>query len=244
MAEPISDPKAEHVWQARCLLRAARVGTLATARDGQPFAALVTPATAPDFSVLLWLSSLSEHTRQLAAEPRCALLVSGAATETNPQTAPRLTLTGLAEQIDDPALKSRWLAVHPYAALYAEFADFALWRIAPLAANLVGGFARATRLRRADLAPDPAAVAAIAAAAPDIIAHCNADHPDALAAIAHGAGAPIGHWRMVTVDVDGFDLTTGDTALRIAFSAPVATAQDVRRELIRLARAGQADRRL
>ena len=29
---------------------------------------------APDLSPLLWLSTLSEHTRQLAAEPRCALL--------------------------------------------------------------------------------------------------------------------------------------------------------------------------
>ena len=35
-------------WEARKLLRAARVGTLASALDGQPFASLVTPASAPD----------------------------------------------------------------------------------------------------------------------------------------------------------------------------------------------------
>lgn len=239
MAEKPEDAKAEQIWQARCLLRAARVGTLATARDGQPYAALVTPATAPDLSILLWLSTLSEHTRQLAAEPRCALLVTGAATDKNPQTAPRLTITGLAGQIDDPALKARWLAVHPYAALYADFADFALWQITPMAANLVGGFARATRLRQAQLAPDPASVATIAAAAADIAGHCNADHPDALAAIAQAAGGPTLPWRMVSVDVDGFDLAAGDTTLRIAFAAPVATAHDVRRELIHLARAAR-----
>ncbi len=229
MAEP------SPAWQARLLLRAARVGTLATAIDGQPFASLVTPATAPDFSVLLFLSSLSEHTRHLRAEPRCAIMVAGPPAEANPQTAPRLTVTGIAEPAPDPALKARWLAVHPYAALYADFADFSLWRIRPLAALLVGGFARATRLRQSELTPDPAAVTAIAAAEPSILHHCNTDHPDALALI---AGTP-GAWRMVTADLDGCDLALGDQVARIAWSAPVADANGVRAELIRLTRAAR-----
>ena len=84
----------------------------------------------------------------------------------------------------------------------------------------VGGFGRAARLRAADLRPDPAAVAAIEAAAAAIIAHCNADHPDALAAIAGAAG----DWRMVAVDVDGCDLAQGERVIRIHWSAPVADA--------------------
>ena len=75
MAEPTEAP----AWTARKLLRAARAGTLASSLDGQPFAVLVTPACAPDLSVLLLLSDLSEHTRHLRAEPRCAVLVSGRA---------------------------------------------------------------------------------------------------------------------------------------------------------------------
>ena len=86
-------------WAARKLLRAARSGTLATQTGGQPFASLVTPATAPDLSVLLLLSTLSEHTRHLRAEPRCALLVASAPDGPNPQTAPRLTVTGIAEPV-------------------------------------------------------------------------------------------------------------------------------------------------
>ena len=73
----------------------------------------VTPATAPDLSVLLWLSTLSEHTRHLLAEPRCALMVMGEPEGANPQTAPRLTITGLAERIEDAALQARWLANPP-----------------------------------------------------------------------------------------------------------------------------------
>lgn len=219
-------------WTVRCLLRAARSGTLASSAAGQPFASLVTPACAPDLSLLLFLSDLSEHTRHLRADPRCSVLVCGPATEANPQTAPRVTITGLAETTDDPALKARFLAVHPYASLYAEFADFCLWRIKPLNALFVGGFARAVRLRSADLTPDPDAVAAIAAAESGIIAHCNEDHPAALAAI---AGEP-GDWRMVAADVDGCDLARDERVIRIPWAAPVLSAADIRSELVRMVR--------
>ena len=226
---------ANPAWEARKLLRAARVGTLASAAEGQPFASLVTPACAPDLSVLLLLSDLSEHTRHLRAEPRCAVLVAGVPEGANPQTTPRVTITGLAAPVADVALKARYLAVHPYAALYAEFGDFSLWQVRPTGGLYVGGFARAARLRATDLAPDAAAVA-IEAASDGIIGHCNTDHPEALAAIARLPGS----WRMVAVDVDGCDLAQGEQVIRIHWSDPVADAAGVRRELIRLAKEARA----
>ena len=235
MAESTEPP----AWTARKLLRAARVGTLASSADGQPFASLVTPACAPDLAVLLLLSDLSAHTRQLRAEPRCAIMVTGTAEDANPQTAPRVTVTGLAGAVDDHGLKARWLSVHPCGALYAGFADFHLWRMVPRGALFVGGFARAARLRRADLAPDPAAVAAIAAAEAGIIAHCNADHADAMAAIGACASGVAGGWRMAAADVDGCDLGDGERTVRVAWAAPVSDAAMVRDELIRLARAAR-----
>jgi putative heme iron utilization protein len=238
-AEPpaAGDAAPSPAWESRRLLRAARAGTLATSAGGQPFASLVTPACAPDLSLLMLLSSLSEHTRHLRADPRCAIMVMGAATSANPQTAPRVTVTGLAEPEPDPALKARWLAIHPYAALYADFGDFSLWRVRPMAAQLVGGFARAARVRQADLLPDPAAVAALAEAEPRIVAHCNADHPDAMDAIARTAGGSGSGWKMVTADVDGCDLWREEQVLRAHWAAPVASGEDVRRETIRLTRA-------
>ncbi len=232
-------------FEARRLIRAAKAATLATAAEGQPFASLVTPASAADLSPLLLLSSLSEHTRQLRAEPRCALLYAGAAEGPNPQTAPRVTLTGLAEEVPEaevPALKARWLARHPYAAFYADFGDFALWRVRPGGALLVGGFARAARLRLAELLPDQAAVAALAAAEAEILAHVNAEHADAVALIAAGlpGGVP-GAWRLAAVDCDGCDLALEETVLRLAWPAPVADADGVRRALILAARAARAE---
>jgi hypothetical protein len=221
----------QEAWEARRLLRAARAGTLATSAQGQPFASLVTPACAPDLALLLLLSSLSEHTRHLRAEPRCSVLVAGTPADANPQTTPRVTVTGTAEVVDDAALKARYLAVHPYASLYAGFGDFALWRIRPAGGLYVGGFGRAARLRAADLAPDPEAVAAIEADQAGIIARCNADHTDALGRI---AGRP-GSWRMAAVDVDGCDLAQGEHVVRVHWSAPVATPGEVPDELARLA---------
>ena len=233
--------------EARRLIRAAGSAALATQADGQPFASLVTPAAAPDLSPLLWLSTLSEHTRQLRTEPRCALLFTGAADGPNPQTTPRVTLTGRAEPVagtEAAALKARWLARHPYAALYADFADFALWRVAPGGALLVGGFARAVRLRLADLLPDPAAVSALVAAEAGIVEHVNRDHADAVAAIAEGllgpAQAGAEPWRIVAVDVDGADFSAGGRICRLHFSRAVSSADGVRSELVRAARGGEA----
>ncbi|MCR0984472.1 HugZ family pyridoxamine 5'-phosphate oxidase [Roseomonas populi] len=147
-----TDPAVE----ARRLMRRADSATLATVGEGgQPFASLVTPAVAPDGAVLLFLSALSEHTRQLRGDGRCALLFQGAAEGPNPQTTPRVSVTGLAETVDDPELKACWLARHPYAEPYAGFADFSLWRVAPGGALLVLGFGRAHRLRAAALRPEP-----------------------------------------------------------------------------------------
>ncbi|MEN9499357.1 MAG: hypothetical protein RIS83_1176 [Pseudomonadota bacterium] len=231
------------ILEARRLIRAARSASLATGQAGQPFVSLVTPASAGDLSPLMLLSSLSEHTRHLRADPRCALLFTGAPTGPNPQTAPRVTVTGLAEEVPAEAvaaLKARWLAVHPYAALYADFGDFALWRLNIGGALLVGGFARAVRIKASDLAPDPAGVRAVAAAEADIIAHVNQDHPAAVAAIATGLlGAAPGPWRLVAVDGDGCDISNGEASRRLAFPAPVRDADGVRSALIRAAREGR-----
>lgn len=232
------------IREAIGLIRGANAATLASSAEGQPFASLVTPAPAPDLSPLLWLSTLSAHTRQLAAEPRCALLFTGIAEGPNPQTAPRVTVTGLAERVAEaevPALKARWLARHPYAALYAGFADFGLWRLRIGGALHVGGFARAERIKASELAPDPEAVAAILAAEAGIIDHMNADHADAVAAIAQGLlGRAAGDWRMVAVDVDGCDLSDGNQTVRLAFLAQVSDAEAVRAALIRATREGRA----
>ncbi len=233
---------------ARLVLRAARVGTLATVDDGQPFASLVTPATAPDLSVLMLLSELSEHTRHLRRDAKCALLAAGEAADENPQTTPRVTVTGVAETIVDAKLKARWLGRHPYAAMYADFADFSLWRVRITGALFVGGFGLARRMRAVDLLPPAAAVAAIAAAEADILARVNAEHAGVLDTIARAAGGSGTGWRLMALDTDGADFARAsqtdaalaDQSVRVPWTMPVASPADVRSALISLADAAPA----
>jgi putative heme iron utilization protein len=223
-------------FTARCLLRAARAGTLATqSAENTPFASLVTHALAPEGSALMLLSSLAAHTRHLRANPHCALMVVGEADGPNPQTAPRVTLTGQAVPEPNAALRGFWRAHHPYAAGYADFTDFALWRLVPAGAHLVGGFARAATLSAAELLPPEDAVQALAAAAERIMTHCNNDHADALNRLAQRRGHT-GGWQMISVDCDGFDMACGDDVLRLAFAAPVSDAPGVRAALVSLVR--------
>lgn len=231
---------------ARRLIRRTRAGVLATTaggkgpEDGTAFATLVSPATAPDLSPILLLSGLARHTRNLVADPRCSLLLAGAPEGPNPQTAPRVTLIGNAAPVPDAgALKARWLALHPYAVPYAELPDFRLWRLTIAAAHFVAGFAATARIPPTELLPDPDYVAAVAAAEADIVAHCNADHADAMSAIAKAAGGRGEGWRLVAVDVDGCDLALAETVVRVEFAAPVSSPEYVRAELIRLARAAR-----
>jgi hypothetical protein len=137
--------------EAAALLRAARSGVLATLQAGWPHASLVTPALGPDGSVLLLLSELSAHTRHLRADPRCALLVTGAAAGENPQTMPRLSLRGIAHPGGNDAARAAYLRHHPYAEMYASFSDFHLWTFRFEEASYVGGFAAAALLQIAAL---------------------------------------------------------------------------------------------
>ena len=226
--------KSDAAWAAIKLLRASRAATIATVSDGQPFASLITPASAPDRSLLMLLSGLSPHTRHLRADQRCSVMVMGTPTGPNPQTAPRLSLTGTATPEPDPALKARWVALHPYAAFYAGLGDFQLWRFRGDAGQFVGGFASAHRFGPSQLGADAAAVAALDAAESRIVAHCNDDHADAMDAIALSQGGTGVGWRMVACDVDGCDLAREEAVVRVPWAAPMADAGAIRGELVRL----------
>lgn len=136
-----------HAAASRALLAQARQATLATlALDpaGFPFASLV--AVADDGGrPLLLLSGLAEHTRNLRARPEASLLVVGAPAADDPLSAARLTLIGPCAPVStDEVVAARevFLRAHPEASVYAGFADFALYRLEPIALRFVGGFGR------------------------------------------------------------------------------------------------------
>ena len=53
-----------------------------------------------------------------------------------------MTLFGKAEKTGEEAARRRFLARHPEAAFYADFPDFAFWRLEVEGAHYIGGFGR------------------------------------------------------------------------------------------------------
>jgi putative heme iron utilization protein len=137
---------------ARGLLAAARHGALGVVLPGgAPLVSRVAVGT-DGAAPLILVSTLAPHTEALLASPACSLLLGEPGTRGDPLSHPRLTLQARALRADKAALRDRWLAQHPKARLYYDFADFLLFRLEVDAAQLNGGFGRAYRLTPADLA--------------------------------------------------------------------------------------------
>jgi putative heme iron utilization protein len=204
---------------AKHLLRTLRTGALATLdrAAGFPFASLVTVATDLDGSPLLLMSQLSAHTLNLERDARAALLLAQGG-KGDPLAHPRLTVIGRAERTTEPRARGRFLARHPKAKLYADFADFSFWRLEIAGAHLNGGFARAMALEAGHVRSDLSDADALIAAEAGAVAHLNDDHHDALALYATAlAGMPPGDWRATGLDPEGIDLAVGDLTARVAF---------------------------
>ena len=103
MANAPVDPNvasAAAVADVKRLMRLARTGALATleATGGAPLTTLIGVASDFDGAPLFLMSTLSRHTRNLAADPRASLLLTGGHDRGDPLNHPRVTLSGHVER--------------------------------------------------------------------------------------------------------------------------------------------------
>lgn len=238
--QPVSE---DAIRLAKTLLRTERYGALAVLEPGTgtPLASRVSLATDPSGAPLILISQLSAHFGALEADGRCSLLL-GSPGKGDPLAHPRMTLVARAERLDGDArmaARSRFLARHPKAELYADFGDFAFWRLEPERAALNGGFAQAFDLTAEHLMTEVhPALAAMEAGA---VAHMNEDHADALALYAEVLlGQPAGTWRLATFDAEGLDLIDGDRVARLWFEPALRSEAELRPRLVALAKRARA----
>lgn len=224
---------------ARGLIRSldrASLGTLMRpdAPDaGSPYTSLVLVACDHDSSPILLVSTLADHTKNLAVDPRVSLLFDGTLGLDEPLTGPRVSVQGRATKTEDERLKQRFVARHPGSAMYAGFKDFAFWTVSVTRAHLVAGFGRIHWFNTGDILYPPAP--ALQEAEADIIEHMNRDHVDAVQLYATKLlGREGDGWTLTGVDPEGADLRRGGTVLRLPFAKPVTTAEEARVELVRL----------
>lgn len=235
-AEPETKPvAATAAATVRRLVREARFGTLATLdADGGPYASLVAVATDPEGRPTLLISRLARHTQNIARDARVSLMVADAAAA-DPLNAARASLVGRIAEAGDPLVRPRYLARHEAAAGYADFADFGFYRIDVDHAHLVEGFGRIVDVPGDRLLTDWTGADDIRAAHAGIVSHMNADHADAVALYATVlAGAPEAAWRMVGIDPEGFEITSGEQVRHLIFPQRNNNVGEIRKNLVAL----------
>jgi len=227
---------------AKKLLREGRSGALATlmSGSGDPYCSLVNVASTAEGAPLLLLSRLALHTKNILADGRVSLMLDERKPG-DPLEGARVMLSGVAAPTQDPEARRRYLDRQPEANLFAGFGDFGFYRIALKGAHLVAGFGRIVDLTPRDLLADLDGAGDLVAAEPEVIAHMNADHAEAVRLYAVKLlGAPDGAWRCVGCDPEGLELQLGRVALRLRFPARVTSAGELRQVLKRLAEAARA----
>jgi hypothetical protein len=186
---------------------------------------------------VILISTLAEHTKNLAADPRVSLIVQPYSPDM--QVAGRVTILGKAERLADKSeLGPRYLRFHPQAEDYFAMHDFSFYRIEPVRIRYIGGFGRIHWVEPTDYLLSPAP---LAAQEDDILAHMNADHAENLRAYCrHTHGIEAERAEMVGIDPDGFDIRADGNLLRFSFDTPIADAQAARQALVALAKAARS----
>jgi len=131
--------------EARRLLRAHRYGALSTLSkklDGYPFGSITPYVVDQDGSLLILISGLAEHSKNIQHDPRVSLITHN---QHDPQIQMqgRVTVMGNAQPIDESQqVSKRYLRHFPEAAAYLSMADFSFWRIHPVAIRYIAGVGR------------------------------------------------------------------------------------------------------
>lgn len=221
---------------AKKLLREGRSGALATLmpRSGDPYCSLVNVATAIDGAPLFLLSNLALHTKNILADARVSLMLDERK-DGDPLEGARVMLMGSCAKTD-PAVAGAYLRRHLEAEMFANFGDFAFYRMEIGRAHLVAGFGRIVDVGPKDLLAGMSDAQALVESETGAIAHINEDHADACRLFATKLlGGPDGDWRCVGIDPEGLELQQGRTALRLPFPQRVTGPGPLRAVLKELA---------
>jgi len=222
------------------MLRAHRYGVLSTLSkkfDGYPFGSITPYLVDHDGSLLILISTLAEHTKNILHDPRVSLITHDQR-DPHIQTQGRVTVLGNAEQEPDRERAGlRYLRYFPEAGSYFAMHDFSFYRIRPMAIRYIGGFGRIHWVDMENYALQPYPLIEQES---DVIAHMNSDHQDTMRNYCkHFRQHEALDVEMLGLDFDGFDVRADGKVLRFDFSQPVTDAQQARAALVEMAQAAK-----
>lgn len=246
LTEVVNPTRTSAAEEARTIAASTNTGTLATlTSEGDPWASMVTYGLLEGDPVLC-VSNLAEHGRNLAGDHRASISIIAATTDKDPLAGGRVTLAGRVFSPVDAqreAARAAHMAAVPAAKYYIDYSDFALWVLKVERVRWVGGYGRmdsATGTDYAAATADPVTPHAARA-----IEHLNADHADALTAMARVLGGYPDAETAVCSGADryGLDLrlqtARGLAYTRVGYAQPLQSIDELRLatvELTKLAR--------
>ncbi|CAM6126351.1 unnamed protein product [Calypogeia fissa] len=229
--------------EARTLVHQAPLGTLSTISqkyDGYPVGSMVTHATDDDGSIVLSISSLSPHTKDLEVNPQCSLLVPKDPTDKSETI---VTIIGEATTVsdqDEASARAAYLKKHP-GAIWVDFGDFRFVRIQPRKVKYMSGIGTGFAALR-DFTGEQyqaASVDPISQFGPAIAGHMNRDHSDQTAQIVeYSLGVKVDSALIQDVDKFGFGVLAKrqgrPVKLRIPFPRPAEDRKAVKSLIIEM----------
>lgn len=248
LTEVVNPTRTSAAEEARTIAASTNTGTLATlTAQGDPWASMVTYGLLEGDPVLC-VSNLAEHGRNLAGDHRASISIIAATTDKDPLAGGRVTLAGrVFTPVDEQreAAKAAHMAAVPAARYYIDYSDFALWVLRVERVRWVGGYGRmdsATGADYAAAAPDPVTPHAARA-----IEHLNADHADALVAMARALGGYPDTETAVCTGADryGLDLrlqtARGLAYTRVGYAQPLQSIDELRSATVELTKLARQD---
>lgn len=216
--------------EARRLLRAHRYGALSTLSvklGGYPFGSITPYAVDHDGSLLLLISGLAEHCKNIRHDPRVSLITHN---QLNPdiQMQGRVTVVGEAHLVEDAQLASqRYLRLFPDAAFYLTLGDFAFYRIQPSAIRYIGGVGRIHWLNMESYGVTQAA--AFAAHEARLLDEINTNQQQQLATLLHQHhGVESSDAAAVALDCDGLDVSSANQVYRLDFVSALGDPMEIK----------------
>jgi putative heme iron utilization protein len=223
---------------ARTLVRSVDVGVLSTQsheHEGYPFGSVTPYVLMPNGNLVVYLSSIAQHTHNIEFDPKVCLTILERAKDS--QASGRVSFLGDARAVSEDRVAEvsrRYFSFFESARGYVETHDFSFTEIEFLRVRFIGGFGKIHWIEKEDwmeVVPqwqdDEAS----------IIAHMNDDHSDSLCAMCRSFVADdCESAEMLSLDPNGFHVRTPSDIHYLSFATACFTSRAVREEMIRLSR--------
>ncbi len=149
----MSTTKSEAARRAAQLIRTQRILSLGTLHEGAPSVTMAPFALAADpFALIVLVSGLASHTKDMLAEPRVGILVAEPEREAAPVHAlARVAMQATAHLVPESepgydAMRAAYVARFPDMEMLFTLGDFGLFALEPTAVRVVAGFAQAASI--------------------------------------------------------------------------------------------------